>query len=96
MKHVELNGNTVVTVRGAPYPPDAPTTIEAPDSVECGWEKQGANWVKGEALIAQEADAADKVARTASVKAKHAEFKAGTAKTKDIQDAIAVWLDTLQ
>lgn len=97
MKYVELsNANVVVTVRSAPYPPDAPTTIEAPDNVECGWVKQGMNWVKSPELVAQETAAAEKAALKASVKAKYAEFKTGTAKAKDIQDAIAVFLDTLQ
>jgi len=97
MKYVELsNSNVVVTVRGAPYPPDAPITIEAPDNVECGWIKQDSNWVKSPELIAHETAAAEKAALKASVKAKHADFRSGTAKAKDIQDAIAVLLDTLQ
>lgn len=54
MKYVELNSdNKVVTVRSAPYPPENPYTIEAPDEIECGWEKQGDSWVESPELIAE-------------------------------------------
>jgi hypothetical protein len=32
-------------VRSAPYPTDLPTTIAAPDEVECGWIKNGDEWI---------------------------------------------------
>lgn len=53
MKYVELDSNNkVVTVRSMPYPPENPYTIEVPDEVECGWEKQGDSWVESAELIA--------------------------------------------
>lgn len=47
MKHVELNNTgVVITVRSAPYPADAPRTIEAPDQVECGWRLENGEWIE--------------------------------------------------
>jgi len=45
MRHVELIGNIVALVRSAPYPIESPTTIEAPNEVECGWIKNGDEWI---------------------------------------------------
>lgn len=45
MNYVDLNNGQVVTVRSRPYPPDAPSTIEAPDDVECGWAFASGQWV---------------------------------------------------
>jgi hypothetical protein len=45
MKHIELIGNMVTSVRSAPYPIESPTTIEAPNEVECGWIKNGDEWI---------------------------------------------------
>lgn len=45
MKYVELTNGVVVTVRSEPYPPNNPLTIAAPNEVECGWIKNGDEWI---------------------------------------------------
>lgn len=47
MKHVEISSTgVVVTVRSAPYPAKNPQTVKAPDAVECGWRKDGLQWIE--------------------------------------------------
>lgn len=46
MIYAEIHHGVVTCTRDAPYPPENPTTIEAPDRVECGWTYDGTTWAE--------------------------------------------------
>lgn len=51
MKHVEIKNEKVVSVRTEAYPLSNPSTIEAPDEVECGWLYDGKSWTEPPEII---------------------------------------------
>lgn len=46
MIYVEIRDGVVTCTRDAPYPPQNPWTIEAPEHVECGWTYDGTTWAE--------------------------------------------------
>lgn len=84
MNYVRRENGIVVETRGGPKE----GLEEAPDTVQCEWEKVGEVWQKSAALIAKEAEAADRASKKTSLSNAITTLRAWS---DDIETAVAAW-----